>query len=125
MCRRSLARICPPGACRETDHVVGAHLQAKKQAKAERNKVPELHPPLPDQQTDGARKITREIMKNRGLTPHRKKSTKNPRKHAREKHENAEKRRKGQVQAVRKPTGPYGGEGTGIKARVSKSVRLG
>ncbi len=33
-------------------------------------------------------------------------------------------RRKGQVQEVRAGGAAYGGEATGIKARVSKSVRL-
>jgi U3 small nucleolar RNA-associated protein 3 len=33
-------------------------------------------------------------------------------------------RRKGQVQDVRQAGGAYGGEATGIKSRVSKSVRL-
>jgi hypothetical protein len=33
-------------------------------------------------------------------------------------------RRKGQVQEVRQAGGSYGGEATGIKARVSKSVKL-
>ena len=36
----------------------------------------------------------------------------------------ATERRKGQVQEVRQTGGAYGGEATGIKARVSKSVRL-
>lgn len=36
----------------------------------------------------------------------------------------ATERRKGQVQEVRQQGGSYGGEATGIKSRLSKSVRL-
>ena len=43
----------------------------------------------------------------------------------RKKFEKAVKRRKGQVAPVRQSTGSYGGEGTGIKAGVSKSRRFG
>jgi U3 small nucleolar RNA-associated protein 3 len=84
-----------------------------------------MHPPLADPTASGARKVTSEIQKNRGLTPHRRKDLKNPRKHARVKFAAAEKRRKGAVVSVRKPEGPYGGEATGIKTKVSRSVRFG
>ena len=79
---------------------------------------------MADPQATAARSVTTEILKNRGLTPHRRKDQKNPRKRQREKHADAEKRRKGQVVPVRKQAGPYGGEATGIKAGVAKSVRL-
>lgn len=99
-------------------------LQAKKDAKAERQRRAAPHPPLPDDTAAAPRKITAEISKNRGLTPHRRKDVKNPRKHQRVKHAAKEKRRKGQVAPVRQQAGPYGGEATGIKARVAKSTRL-
>lgn len=98
--------------------------QAKKKAKMEKRRVPELHPPLPDEHRADARKVTTEIQKNRGLTPHRRKDLKNPRKKARVKFSKAETRRKGQVQVVKSPGGAYGGESTGIKAKISKSVRF-
>ena len=42
----------------------------------------------------------------------------------RKKFEKATMRRKGQVTEVRRPAGPYGGEKTGIKSRVTKSTRF-
>eukprot|EP00877_Chromochloris_zofingiensis_P010647 jgi/Chrzof1/5836/Cz16g17190.t1 len=100
--------------------------QASNAARQDKHKVPELLPPLPDATASGQRKITKEIEKNRGLTPHRNKDLKNPRKKHRVKFAQATVRRKGQVQGVRPSQGAgYGGEETGIKARVAKSVRLG
>eukprot|EP00958_Prasinococcus_capsulatus_P028386 scaffold6685_cov202-Prasinococcus_capsulatus_cf.AAC.12 len=73
---------------------------------------------------DGRRDIPRDIMKNRGLTPHHRKDLKNPRKHARVKHNKAVKRRKGQVQDIAGGTAGYGGEATGIKGNLSRSRRF-
>jgi U3 small nucleolar RNA-associated protein 3 len=65
------------------------------------------------------------IEKNRGLTPHRRRDMKNPRKKNRIKFAEAVVRRKGQVQSVRMgEAGGYGGEATGIKSRVTKSVKF-
>lgn len=97
---------------------------SKKQRRKEAYQRPEVLPPLEDPTTAGARGITRDIEKNRGLTPHRRKDLKNPRKKHRVKFAQATVRRKGQVQEVRQAGGSYGGEATGIKARVSKSVKL-
>jgi U3 small nucleolar RNA-associated protein 3 len=56
----------------------------------------------------------------------RRKDLKNPRKKNRIKFAQASTRRKGQVQGVRPAQGAgYGGEATGIKAKVAKSTRLG
>ncbi|XP_047976227.1 something about silencing protein 10 [Salvia hispanica] len=95
---------------------------AEKSAKYSR--VPEV-PSLPDiLAEDGKRHITNQIEKNRGLTRARKKLTKNPRKKYKLKHKKAEVRRKGQVREIRKPTGSYGGEASGINAGISRSVRF-
>lgn len=45
--------------------------------------APALPPPLPDATVEGARKVSRAVEKNRGLTPHRRRDIKNPRVKAR------------------------------------------
>lgn len=73
---------------------------------------------------DIRRGITYQIAKNKGLTPARKKELRNPRVKHRNKFRKALVRRKGAVRTVRKETTRYGGEISGIKATVSKSVKF-
>ncbi|CAK9873637.1 unnamed protein product [Sphagnum jensenii] len=95
--------------------------QAAKAAKYSRT----LLSPVEELDADGKRQITYQMEKNRGLTPYRKKATKNPRKKYKLKHEKAVIRRKGQVREVRRPTSAsYGGESTGIRTNLSRSVRF-
>ncbi|CAG2115041.1 unnamed protein product [Medioppia subpectinata] len=77
-------------------------------------------------ETDEAAKrgITYEMAKNKGLTPKRKKELKNPRVKHRMKYRKAQIRRKGQVREPRKELQRYGGEMSGIKSGVVKSVRF-
>jgi U3 small nucleolar RNA-associated protein 3 len=103
-------------------------MQAKKAAKAAKKRKAPLAPPRPDAEASEPRAITREIEKNKGLTPHqsgRRNAINNPRVKGKLKFADKEKRRKGQVQAVRSAAGPYGGESSGIKSRVTKSTRFG
>ena len=101
--------------------------EAKKEAKRSRkqSKTVMHHPPLEeDRIVGGKREINYQIEKNRGLTPRRNKDLKNPRKKHRIKYNKALIRRKGQVQDQRERRESYGGEATGIKSRVTKSVKL-
>ena len=72
----------------------------------------------------GKRNISYEIEKNRGLTPHRPKTLKNPRKKHRIKYGQAVVRRKGQVQEVRAQKEAYGGEATGVRGKLARSRKL-
>ena len=76
---------------------------------------------------DGAKRAASyEIMSNRGLTPHRKKSNRNPRVKKREAFAKAVVARKGQVRDVVSGSDvAYGGEVTGIKANLSRSRKIG
>jgi U3 small nucleolar RNA-associated protein 3 len=67
------------------------------------------------------RAVSDEIMKNRGLVPHRKKSNRNARVKKREQYGKAVIKRKGAVQEVKSSGGAYMGEATGIKSSVSRS----
>jgi hypothetical protein len=73
----------------------------------------------------GKRAASYEIIKNRGLTPHRKKANRNPRVKKREMYDKAVIRRKGQVRdVIQGAAGAYGGEMTGIKANISRSRKI-
>ena len=75
---------------------------------------------------DGKRKITYAIEKNKGLTPKRKKEVRNPRVKKKKQYEKKMKKL-GSMRPVYKGgegKGGYGGELTGIKTNVVKSVKL-
>ncbi|CAB3360712.1 Hypothetical predicted protein [Cloeon dipterum] len=77
-----------------------------------------------DMDEEGKRKITYQIAKNKGLTPYRKKELRNPRVKHRMKYRKAVIRRKGQIREHRPEISKYGGELSGIKASVTKSVKF-
>ncbi|KAL2629616.1 hypothetical protein R1flu_014302 [Riccia fluitans] len=97
--------------------------EAKKAAKLAKYSR-ETSAPSVEEDADGKRNITNMMEKNRGLTPHRKKLTKNPRKKYKLKHEKAVIRRKGQVRDIKSAGGSYGGEATGIRTGISRSIRI-
>ncbi|XP_030568652.1 something about silencing protein 10 [Drosophila novamexicana] len=77
-----------------------------------------------DDEENERRGITYQMAKNKGLTPHRKKELRNPRVKHRGKYRKALIRRKGAVRSVRTEVKRYGGEASGIKATVTKSVKF-
>ncbi|KAI0328872.1 hypothetical protein GY45DRAFT_1325725 [Cubamyces sp. BRFM 1775] len=95
----------------------------KKKQEYEAAKAAERY--VEEEEVDGPRSLTRAILKNKGLTPKRSKSVRNPRVKKRQKYEKAKKKvasqkavYKGGMDATR-----YSGEKTGISQTV-KSVRL-
>jgi U3 small nucleolar RNA-associated protein 3 len=79
-----------------------------------------------DDSTEGPRSVSRAILANKGLTPKRGKSVRNPRVKKRQRYEKAKQKVSSQ-KAVYKgglaATGRYDGEKSGI-SKVIKSVRL-
>ncbi|CAO1443213.1 unnamed protein product [Diamesa tonsa] len=70
------------------------------------------------------RKITRQIEKNKGLTAQKRKELRNPRVKNKIKFKKAVIRRKGAVQEVRSKTDLYGGEVSGVKTHLKRSVKI-
>jgi U3 small nucleolar RNA-associated protein 3 len=78
---------------------------------------------------DGRRMISYQIQKNKGLTPHRKKSVRNPRVKKKEKYKEKQKKLKSMKPvfdrgAAAKGSANYGGELTGIKSGLVRSRKL-
>ena len=112
--------------------LIFAQLEALAEESSDSEAEPEAAP-KPEEGDDGAedededekrRSITFQIQKNKGLTPKRPKMQRNPRVKHRFKFDKAKKRRKGAVREARSETTRYGGEVSGINARVKKGVKL-
>uniref|UniRef100_A0A131XZJ2 Putative disrupter of silencing sas10 n=1 Tax=Ixodes ricinus TaxID=34613 RepID=A0A131XZJ2_IXORI len=73
---------------------------------------------------DERRGITYQIAKNKGLTPKRKKEYRNPRVRHKMKYRRAKISRRGQVREARTELQKYGGEVSGIRAGVTRSIKM-
>ncbi|KAG5648291.1 hypothetical protein DXG03_004863 [Asterophora parasitica] len=102
--------------------------EKKDQKKAEYDAMVEAaRPDFDEGDATGPRSLTRAILANKGLTPHRPKSVRNPRVKKRLKFEKAKKKLSSQKATFKgglADTGRYDGEKSGI-SKVVKSVRLG
>lgn len=79
---------------------------------------------MEETQISGKRAASYDLLKNKGLTPTRKKEQRNPRVKQRNKYERA-KKKLGSVKAtMRTQDKPYGGEETGIKKNLARSVKF-
>ncbi|KAG0242129.1 hypothetical protein BGW41_004752 [Actinomortierella wolfii] len=70
------------------------------------------------------RSISWQILKNKGLTPHRKKEQRNPRVKHRNKYEAAKKKIKSVKRVFTRLEGAYAGEKTGIKTGLARSIKF-
>ena len=115
------ATIASRTAAKKADQA--ARLEAQREAAIRGAKVQISEEVGPD----GKRKITYAIQANKGLTPRRKKENRNPRLKKRRKYESKLKKL-GSIRPVFKAGDPgrgnYGGEATGIKKGVVRSVKL-
>ncbi|XP_039206260.1 something about silencing protein 10 [Crotalus tigris] len=98
-------------------------IMLKKKRKREA-KEDASHLVVEEEESDQKRGATYQMLKNKGLTPRRKKIDRNPRVKHREKFRRAKIRRKGQVREFRREIQKYAGELSGIRAGVKKSIKL-
>lgn len=76
-----------------------------------------------DGTADGPRTITRAIEKNRGLTPRRSKTGRNPRVKKRQAYDKAQKKVASQRSVYKGGQAAYGGEYKGEKTGISKVIK--
>ncbi|KAF9380268.1 hypothetical protein CPB97_008487 [Podila verticillata] len=105
---------------------VMADKEAKKAARKALNENLEQSTSFEDTSMDpnDKRSISWQILKNKGLTPHRKKEQRNPRVKHRNKYETAKKKIKSVKRVFTRLEGSYGGEKTGIKTGLARSVKF-
>jgi U3 small nucleolar RNA-associated protein 3 len=116
--------------------MIAARSNAKKQTKSERAaayaEAAKQNATVIEEEVigdDGRRMISYQIEKNKGLTPHRKKSVRNPRVKKKEKYKEKQKKLKSMMpvfDSAKKQAGGanYGGELTGIKKGLVRSRKL-
>ncbi|KAG0246904.1 Sas10 C-terminal domain-containing protein [Mortierella sp. GBAus27b] len=100
--------------------------EAKKAARQALNESLEKSTSFEDTSIDpnDKRSISWQILKNKGLTPHRKKEQRNPRVKNRNRYEAAKKKIKSVKRVFTRLEGAYGGEKTGIKTGLARSVKF-
>jgi U3 small nucleolar RNA-associated protein 3 len=105
------------------ENFVGKKKAYKSSKKDHYSVAPRFGSEKPDNVEDGKKRAASyDIMKNRGLTPHRKKENRNPRVKKREQFRKAVIKRKGAVRDVQTGVGnQYAGETTGINKTISRS----
>ena len=118
------------GGDNEFDGIVQDYSSRKKQYELEKKSHYTQEPRYgglePEDVSDGKKRAASyEIIKNRGLTAHKKKANRNPRVKKREMYAKAVVNRKGQVrEVITGAAGSYGGESTGIKSGIAKSRKI-
>ncbi|NXY85916.1 SAS10 protein, partial [Alcedo cyanopectus] len=95
-----------------------------KRKRSEARDARDASAPPGGEDADGKRGVTYQMLKNKGLTPRRRKLDRNPRVKHREKFRRAGIRRRGQVREARRELQRYAGERSGIRAGVKKSRKL-
>lgn len=115
----------------DVDDFVAALKAKKQQRKAEREAMHEVYLDAKKGKIDvdklddnGKRAINYQILKNKGLTPHRKKENRNSRVKKRIKYDKAKKKLASTRAVYKQPTSAYAGEKTGIKKNLARSTKF-
>jgi U3 small nucleolar RNA-associated protein 3 len=105
---------------------IAANKQAIKRAKKEEYEAERTPIESRDIEVEEGRKrlASYKMLKNKGLTPHRKKENRNARVKNRNKYAKQMKKLSSTRAVVKQQTGGYGGEMSGVKTNVIKSVKL-
>lgn len=115
----------------EDDEFIAGLKAQKQQRKADREAMHEVYLDAKKGKIDvdkldanGKRAINYQILKNKGLTPHRKKENRNSRVKKRIKYDKAKKKLASTRAVYKEPTGAYAGEKTGIKKNLARSTKF-
>lgn len=109
------------GTSEEGDDVVQPLFTHKYSSESEDEKEAEK---METEDGDTKRQITRQIAKNKGLTATKRRELRNPRVKNKIKFRKAVIRRKGAVREVRSKVDLYGGEASGVKTHLKRSIKI-
>lgn len=112
------------GTSEEGDDVVQPLFTHKYSSESEGEKEVDKMAIDDDEDALKKRQITRQIAKNRGLTATKRRELRNPRVKNKIKFRKAVIRRKGAVREVRSKVDLYGGEASGVKTHLKRSIKL-